>query len=247
MQCMCKSSAASPQNGGQQQNGQNGNSGSQDGFARPGCVTKDFIACNTNAAQCEWSTDTYTITLNQAQNFVAVVASCAETAAISVAVDFAACTAVSTLTDATACNAVNTAADAAVSACTYTAAVAFNAGAVVTQTIGDKTITGTLKAAIVGGIDVVSIAITAKPGNTFFFKSSPIKINGITVAGSTGSNAIKSIESNGDCKSKCIAGKVFMTNKCKDCAIGRIRKEDTSSNECIICENGQYQDQVSCF
>ena len=27
MQCMCKSSAASPQNGGQQQNGQNGNSG----------------------------------------------------------------------------------------------------------------------------------------------------------------------------------------------------------------------------
>ena len=192
MQCMCKSSAASPQNGGQQQNGQNGNSGSQDGFARPGCVTKDFIACNTNAAQCEWSTDTYTITLNQAQNFVA-----------------------------------------------------FNAGQIVTQTIGDKTITGTLKAALVG--TSATIAITAKPGNTFFFKSSPIKINGITVAGSTGSNAIKSIESNGNCKSKCIAGKVFMTNKCKDCAIGRIRKEDTSSNECIICENGHYQDQVSCF
>ena len=193
MQCMCKSSAASPQNGGQQQNGQNGNGGGQDGFARPGCVTKDFIACNQpNAAQCEWSTDTYTITLNQAQNFVA-----------------------------------------------------FNAGAVVTQTIGDKTITGTLKAAIVGSS--ATIAITAKPGNTFFFKSSPIKINGITIAGSTGSNAIKSIESNGNCKSKCIAGKVFMTNKCTDCAIGRIRKEDTSSNECIICENGHYQDQVSCF
>ena len=196
MQCMCKSSAASPQNGGQQQNGQNGNSGSQDGFARPDCVTKDFIACNTNAAQCEWSTDTYTITLNQAQNFTPNI----------------------------------------------------DAGQIVTQTIGDKTITGTLKAALVGSS--ATIAITAKPGNTFFFKSSPIKINGITIAGSTGSNAIKSIESNGNCKSKCIAGKVYdiyWANKCKDCAIGRIRKEDTSSNECIICENGHYQDQVSCF